>query len=276
MDKFAIREWYYWPCRAYSGAFNMAADHTLAQHRTRLLDRPLLRFFTWEPYCVSLGYHQNPEEVDQQKCRERGIDVVRRPTGGRAILHADELTYSVIYPAGEMEKSQFYRLVHLPFVHALQKMGIPAKFQASQPDFHQFYKTDKAAVCFAASAKYEVEIEGKKLIGSAQRVYPEAFLQHGSLLLGPDHEQLVDLLKLSPEKKEIMRRHIRQHTVHLRRFSEKVSAAELAENIRSSFAEIFGIRFIPLEEDRSLKKELDRIKDFHSFTSKSADTRAEL
>jgi len=265
VDKFRIRDWYWWPCQAYSGEFNMTADDILAQHWAHLLDRPILRFFTWEPYCVSLGYHQSVEEVNRTLCRERGIDVVRRPTGGRAILHADELTYSVVYPAGEMDKSEFYRLVHLPFVQALQKMGIPAEFQASQPDFHQFYKSDKSAVCFAASAKYEVEIEGKKLIGSAQRVYPGAFLQHGSLLLGPEHESLVDLLNLSEEKKEIMRRYIQRHTVHLRQYCEDVSAVQLAENIRNNFSEIFGIRFIPVEENKSLTEALERLKEDRSL-----------
>lgn len=272
MDKFAIREWYYWPCQAYSGAFNMAADHLLARRWANVVRQPVLRFFTWQPHCVSLGYHQNPAEVDERKCREAGIEVVRRPTGGRAILHADELTYSVVYPAGEMDKSRFYRLVHLPFVDALQRMGIPARFQPAQPDFHQFYKTDKAAVCFAASAKYEVEIEGKKLIGSAQRVYPEAFLQHGSLLLGPEHEQLVDLLNLPEEKKKTMRQYIREHTIHLRDYHRAVSAAELAKNIRESFARIFGIHFIPVVENTSLQEALKQISEIRSF--KPADIRA--
>ncbi|MFZ0392127.1 MAG: lipoate--protein ligase family protein [Calditrichia bacterium] len=243
MDNFEITGWYLWPCAPRSGAFNMAADHYLARQSGKLLDRPLLRFYTWQPWCISLGYHQKETELNLSRCREENIDVVRRPTGGRAILHAEELTYSVIYPFHHLEISDFYRLVHQPFVDALQPLGVPACFQEVQPDLRGLQRSDSGSACFAGSARHEVEAQGRKLIGSAQRVYEKAILQHGSLLLGPQHEQLADFLNLPPDKAEAVRRHIRQHTAHVRQYCPQATAGKLADRVRIKFEERFGIRF---------------------------------
>jgi lipoate-protein ligase A len=170
----------------------MAADHLLAHGMATVIDRPLLRFFTWNPCCISLGYHQQTSDINLPLCLQNRIDVVRRPTGGRAILHAEELTYSVVHPFNDRDAGQFYRMIHTPMVEALHALNIPAEFEPAQPDFRQIYRTDRAYVCFATSARYEVEIDGKKLIGSAQRIYEQAILQHGSILLGRQHESLID------------------------------------------------------------------------------------
>lgn len=236
----------------------MAADHFLARQTGQLLDRPLLRFFTWKPFCVSLGYHQNEAEVDIGACHRQEIDVVRRPTGGRAILHAQELTYSLIYPFKGMDVMNFYRLAHLPFVDALQELDIPAEYKPAQADFRTFYTSDHASVCFAASAKYEVEIHDKKVIGSAQRVYENAILQHGSLLLGPFHRKLVQLLNLPVEKSDKIARYVQQHTAHLWQYRHGITAGMLAEKVMLHFARRFGIRFIPLKENDGLTEAVHR------------------
>ncbi|UCE07533.1 MAG: lipoate--protein ligase family protein, partial [bacterium] len=197
MDRIDLKDWYIWPYQFYSGDYNMFIDHWLARYFEKILDKPILRFYGWHPPCISLGYHQNASDINQDFCESKSIDVVRRPTGGRAILHAQELTYSVIYPYRNLDISNFYRLIHIPFVLALQELGIHASFEPSQADFQKIYKTDRAFLCFATSAKYEVEIEGRKLIGSAQRVYEKAILQHGSVLLGPQHQKLVNFLNIS-------------------------------------------------------------------------------
>jgi len=254
--EFDHKAWYYWPCQAYPGAFSMAADHFLARGMGDFLDRPVLRFFTWEPYCISLGYHQKAGEIDLDKCRNENIDVVRRPTGGRAILHAEELTYSVIYPFQSLDVAEFYRLIHLPFVEALRNLGVPAQFKASQADFRTFYRSDNSSACFATSAKYEVEIDGKKLIGSAQRVYDKAILQHGSLLIGPFHQQLVDFLYLDKEKRERMRDYISEHTAHVWQYSPGLSAADLEENIQQQFTKAFDLDFLPIGENYALAEKI--------------------
>ena len=85
MDNFDIKQWYIWKNQPCSGAFNMQIDNFLAHQLNGVLDKPLLRFFTWDPSCISLGYHQKEYEINQELCRKVGYDVVRRPTGGRAI-----------------------------------------------------------------------------------------------------------------------------------------------------------------------------------------------
>jgi len=261
VDSFPIKDWLIWPCQSYSGTFNMEADHALAREMTKTLRQPLLRFFTWKPYCISLGYHQKPEEIDIDLCRQQDIDLVRRPTGGRAILHAEELTYSVVYPFEKIDVTNFYRLVHSPFVRALQDLGIGAEFEKTHADFRQFYKTEESQACFATSAQNEVEIAGKKLIGSAQRIYEKAILQHGSVLLGKKHEELVDFLKLSADSKERMREYIRNHTATIWDYSPGLKTGELSKKVQEQFEEIFGITFTPIHQNEELNSLLNSIRE---------------
>lgn len=230
----------------------MQLDHFLAREMSKQLDWPILRFFTWKPYCVSLGFHQDVSDIDQKLCANRGVDIVRRPTGGRAILHAEELTYSVIYPFDNLDVAEFYRLIHLPFVVALQEWGIPAEFQAAQADFRQIYKTDRAYLCFATSAQHEVEISGKKLIGSAQRVYNHAILQHGSILLGSAHLQLVDLLRVPAEQKKNIEQYLQNHTDYLWKYNADISAESLAEHFSRHFEKYFDLNFQLITENKKL------------------------
>jgi lipoate-protein ligase A len=258
MDNFFIKHWYIWQNHPYSGAFNMQIDHFLACQLNGVLDRPLLRFFTWDPYCISLGYHQKEDEINQELCDKVGYDIVRRPTGGRAILHAEELTYSVIYPFKGIEIVDSYRMIHLPFVSALCNLNIPAEFRATQVNLRNVYKTEKASLCFASSAKYEVEVKGKKIIGSAQRVYEHSILQHGSLLLGSKHEQIIDFINLSKEKKETLKKYIKNHTTYIWQYFENINSNELAQSIQLEFEKIFNITFTPIEENPELKETIDK------------------
>jgi lipoate-protein ligase A len=213
-----------------------------------------------------LGYHQKDKDVNQQLCLQQEIDVVRRPTGGRAILHADELTYSVIYPYQDLDISDFYRLMHIPFIQALQQMNVGASFEASQADFQAIYKTDRAFLCFASSAKYEVEISGKKLIGSAQRVYENAILQHGSVLLGSQHESLVDFLNLSDSRKNMMRQYIQDHTTHIRTYLKDIDAGQLAMAVQENFSSCFGINFSELEAQEIGHDNIEDLSDIQEFS----------
>ncbi len=258
MDEFKRKEWIIWPYQAFPGDFNMASDHFLARGMNSVLHYPILRFFAWKPYCISLGYHQIADDINRDLCRDKSIDVVRRPTGGRAILHAQELTYSVIYPLHTLDVESIYKLVHIPFVEALTELGVPAEFQASRPDFRSIYRTDRAAACFATSARYEVEAEGKKLVGSAQRIYENAVLQHGSILFGNYHESLTDYLKLDEEKRQTLSQYIRDHTSHIWKFNPNVTPASLARKIREKYEDTFSIRFTELQEHSGLLETLQK------------------
>jgi lipoate-protein ligase A len=149
----------------------------------------LWRFYAWSPPAVSLGRNQNPQEIDRDRCRADGVDVVVRPTGGRAVFHADELTYS-FFAATSLPNEVIYRMVHETIARALSKVGVEAEFCRSQPDFKARYASAESVPCFTASARYELQVAGRKIVGSAQRRTGDILLQHGSLPLSDRHRQI--------------------------------------------------------------------------------------
>lgn len=182
---------------AGSGRFNMELDMRLMQsladgsfRRTFGAGSCLWRFYSWTPAAVSLGRNQDVSEIDQERCRADGVDVVVRPTGGRAVFHADELTYSFFAETGHPNETM-YRMVHETIGRALEKAGVVPDFCRSQPDFRKRYATAEAVACFTASAKYELQVDGRKIVGSAQRRRGDAILQHGSMPLSPRHKEIV-------------------------------------------------------------------------------------
>jgi lipoate-protein ligase A len=177
------------------GATHMRRDaQWLAAHSPG--DPPVLRLYTWDPPAVSLGHMQDPAALlDLDACRAAGIDVVVRPTGGRAILHWEEVTYAIV--AG-IEDPHFG--TDLPTCHAvvgqclaagLAALGVAAEL--SRPALDPERRLLRQP-CFVSPGRAELLVRGRKLLGSAQRRTATAFLQHGSLLLGPAHERLVELL----------------------------------------------------------------------------------
>lgn len=181
--------------------------------------QPLLRLYAWKPWAVSLGANQRESDIDPALCADRGFAIVRRPTGGRAVLHANELTYCVVAPlANNQTAHSLYRDIHLLLLAALQTLGIrDMSFQKSQPDFRTLYTMPTSSLpCFASAARYELQWHGKKVVGSAQRRFGNVVLQHGSLLLGAGHEQLADVATLADgTARSAMRTKLREHTATL-------------------------------------------------------------
>jgi lipoate-protein ligase A len=180
------------------GAANMAIDEALMRSVAEDRSPPTLRFYGWAPPCVSVGYSQSVrKEVDLDRCRERGYTWVRRPTGGRAILHIDELTYSVVAPQGEARVAgdiiTSYRRLSLGLVEGLRTLhgGV---VQADRMDSDG--GLEKSAACFDVPSHYEVTAYGRKLVGSAQVRRNGVVLQHGALPLMGDVSRLVDVLAL--------------------------------------------------------------------------------
>ncbi|MBI4536048.1 MAG: lipoate--protein ligase family protein, partial [Ignavibacteriae bacterium] len=190
--------WQFVDTKENTGMFNMEFDEQCARTLLAGAGVPTLRLFRWKPWAVSIGFNQNIGEIDVEKCAALGIDVVRRPTGGRAILHAEELTYSVVMLAGRHSVLEIYNMISKALVNGLSLFGIEATLQRLQPNFAETYKHPSSIPCFTASARYEIELNGRKLVGSAQRRYRnderEVVLQHGSILTGPAHRRLADLL----------------------------------------------------------------------------------
>ena len=176
------------------GATNMALDEAILQARLQEIAPPTLRFFSWDPPTVSLGYGQGLDAaINVEACRQLGVGLVRRPTGGSAIYHDTferEVTYSVVARSGDFDGSgdllETYRWIGAGLTTGLRRLGVPAEMVPVRPSD----PSAMPAFCFARTGSYEVEVAGRKLVGSAQRRQSGAFLQHGSVLLGADVARL--------------------------------------------------------------------------------------
>ena len=181
-----------------SGAANMALDQAMAEAAAAGEAPPTLRLYRWQPPAVSLGRHQAIREIDQEAVLALGYDIVRRPTGGRAILHTDELTYAVTAAADEPRVSGSLMDAYLRLSNALlaglQRVGLEANKAAGDVRAGP----NVSAACFEVPSAYEITAHGRKLIGSAQSRRAGYVLQHGSLPLVGDIGRLIDVLKLDP------------------------------------------------------------------------------
>ncbi len=167
---------------------------------------PTLRLYAWDPPCLSLGYAQPISDVDLARLHAHGWDLVRRPTGGRAILHTDELTYAVIGPHSEPRLAggvlESYQVLATALLKALLRLSVPAESKGSNaiPSGNAY----PGAVCFEVPSNYEITVGGKKLLGSAQARRKEGVLQHGTLPLYGDLSRIVDVLEYpNGEKRSI-------------------------------------------------------------------------
>jgi lipoate-protein ligase A len=224
------------------GSFNMEFDLLLA--KSLKPDEVILRFYRWQPYCISLGANQSENSLKTDKIFSEGYDVVRRPTGGRAILHAEELTYSVVFPAQDISSlKELYREINLAIKKGLCFFDDKLKYvslEHNEPHFPSFYKNDRSAICFAVSSKNEINYEGKKLVGSAQRKMGEVILQHGSILCGDYHKKITDYLSLPEESLDEIRNEMNETTTDLQEILNKpVNIDELSCSIKKGFEDHF-------------------------------------
>lgn len=180
------------------GLYNMALDELLAGEVESGRLGAFVRLYGWRPPAVSLGRNQREDEVDAAACRRDGVDVVRRPTGGRAVFHRDELTYSLAarldHPVFGGSTMDAYRAIGRGLCRGLQALGVKAELARSSTKLGPGASVPNARSglspsCFAASGRYELAVGGRKIVGSAQRRYASSFLQQGSVLLvqGQDH-----------------------------------------------------------------------------------------
>jgi lipoate-protein ligase A len=184
------------------GAWNMAVDEAILEAVDNKLVPPTLRLYAWDPPCLSIGYAQSMMDVDIVRLEALGWDWVRRPTGGRAILHTDELTYSVIAPQSDPRVSggvlESYQRLSLALLTALRNLNIPAM---SLPNHMVNRNQEAGAVCFEIPSNYEIVVNEKKLIGSAQARRKNIVLQHGTLPLWGDLTRITKALTFSDEAK---------------------------------------------------------------------------
>lgn len=192
------------------GAWNMALDESILEHAQagRGESLPTLRLYAWDPACLSLGHAQPFTDVDMTRLKEHGWDVVRRATGGRAILHTDELTYSVIAPDDEPRLAgsvlESYNRLAQALLLAVKNLELPVEMKelvghVSAVPAGGNVTNPINPVCFEVPSAYEITVDGKKLIGSAQARKKEGVLQHGSLPLTGDLARICQTLVFENE-----------------------------------------------------------------------------
>jgi lipoate-protein ligase A len=228
------------------GPMNMAIDQAIMEAVAEERGPPTLRFYDWQPFCLSLGYTQPIAEVDQARLAARGWDLVRRITGGRAILHADELTYSVAVRAEDPivagDIVQSYRHLSTALLDGLRRLG--ATPQADKRAERS--GNNKGPVCFEVPSHYEITVNDKKLVGSAQVRKFGAVLQHGSLPLVGDITRICDALVFRDEtQRETIRARVVQRATNLERALGRVIVWEQAvEAMTTGFQETFDLNLI--------------------------------
>lgn len=195
-----IQEWRLLITEPSSGAWNMALDEAVLRHTADKKSPPTLRLFNWQPATLSLGFAQPISDVDFAALKSTGWGLVRRPTGGRAILHVDEITYSVTGPTDDPHLSgsllESYRKISLALLAGLAEINI----HAVNDKTYENQVSKNNPVCFETPSNYEITANGKKLIGSAQARKDGGLLQHGTLPLKGDITRVTRVLRFASER----------------------------------------------------------------------------
>jgi lipoate-protein ligase A len=239
-------------------ALNMALDEAILVHHIRGEVPPTLRVFRWSQPSISLGRFQNIErEIEQEVCRTRGVALVRRPTGGRAVYHRDEMTYSIVIgrrdgvPAGVVAA---YTFLARGLLAALQALGVQAEI--SDERVHK----NPSAACFASSTQADLTSNGYKLVGSAQVWRDESLLQQGSLPLDDRATEFFEMLRFpSEEARQKALALYREKTTPLHSFSPSASWEDTARAFQQGFSAALAANFFaeePLASEWELAQRL--------------------
>lgn len=235
-----------------SGAYNMVLDEVLLLRASRKETLPTLRLYSWDPPTLSLGYAQNWHEVNLEALDRLGWGLVRRPTGGRAILHTDELTYSVTapldHPVAQGTLLESYQRLSQALLNALRQLEIEAQADnLSKPSAQR----NTEPVCFEVPSNYEITFAGKKLVGSAQARKSGGMLQHGSLPLFGDLSRICQVLYYQNEAERtaaITRLNAHAGTV-LSLTQKRVSLQQAEKAFVAAFSSTLSIDFTISEPD---------------------------
>ncbi len=230
---------------ALPASLNMAIDEALLQLHAPGDSQPVLRFYQWSPPAVSLGYFQKLHAIDLSACRELGLDVVRRATGGRAVLHENDLTYSIVADCTRGIPSSLdaaYRLLCRGLIAGFRLLGVEA-----QPG-HEKAGSARSDICFAHAAVADIVHQGKKFVGSAQTWRGASFLQHGSIVLAPQENTWTAIIKRDSGSLESVREHLKSRTVSLQEIlGRAIDPGELKQALRAGMAEVLQIDLRPDE-----------------------------
>jgi lipoate-protein ligase A len=242
-----------------NGFINMAVDEAIMIAHKNGLVPPTIRFYQWSPPAVSLGYFQDlKKEINVKVCQDIGIDIVRRPTGGKAVLHDQELTYSFIIkendPLVNDSILETYKKISGGIIRGLSYLGIKAELVPlrGKLENHLLGRSDKArihhldfkSICFSVPSQYEVQVEGKKMVGSAQVRKGGVVLQHGSLLIKLEKDKLFSVFNFpSVQIREKLKSKFKATSLE-EILKRKIDFSELSNILPRGFEEEFGVRLV--------------------------------
>ena len=223
---------YFLPYGVYSGKYNMDKDEQLIEKAiNNRLTFPILRFYGWSPACVSLGRNQNDEHINKQFCKDNNIDIVRRITGGRALLHDNELTYSFICPASFLKNGESiiesYKEISSALALGFKKLGMEVEFPQN------VRAKTKFEYCMLLSTGADLSYLGKKIVGSAQFRKQGYILQHGSIMFDYEPMRIKNIFGEYPEDEKI---------AILNDILPDITVEELCNSIKSGVEEYFNIK----------------------------------
>jgi lipoyl(octanoyl) transferase len=258
--------WRLLPFQLFDAFDNMARDEAVFRVHGESEKSPTLRFYGWLKPTVSLGYFQNvSEEINVAYCARQGIDIVRRPTGGRAVLHEVELTYSVVaredHAFFSRDLLETYKVINACFMRGLSRLGIEAVMASEgRSPGHK----GPEAFCFSVPSQYELLVKGKKICGSAQLRSRGVFLQHGSLLIDFDPVKTWRVMSPRGEGSQKEMDAIRNSATSLvELLGRRIQPVEISRIMIMSFEEVFNISLVPGEltpEEEEKRKQLLREK----------------
>ena len=239
MNDYASTTWRLLRSAPADGATNMAIDEAILRGVAAALAPPTLRFYAWEPPSLSLGRAQPATDVDLQALQAAGFGLVRRPTGGKAILHVDELTYSVVVLEREPRVAggivDSYRRLSAGLIRGLERLGVANLAADRKADNHGL----EGPVCFEVPSDYEITAGGRKLAGSAQMRARGVVLQHGAVPLHGDITRICAVLAAHPDPARVRARATTVADASGRAVAWDAAADAMAE----SFAEALNLRF---------------------------------
>ncbi|EJO7107706.1 lipoate--protein ligase family protein [Staphylococcus pseudintermedius] len=247
--------WHFMNTGSHHPYYNMALDEALLNFVSRGEIDPVVRFYTWNPPTLSIGYFQRlSKEIDIEKVKEKGYGLVRRQTGGRGVLHDKELTYSVIVPEAHPDMPQTvteaYRVISGGLLEGFKSLGFDAHFAVPRSkEKREKLKQPRSSVCFDAPSWYELVVEGKKIAGSAQTRQKGVILQHGSILQDVDIDDLFDMFIFKNERlKAKMKEAFVEKAVAINDLSnETITLAQMEVAFKEGFKKALDIEFKPLE-----------------------------
>ena len=239
------------PFGSYEPAFNMALDSGLLAQCEDDPGAAFLRFYTWSPPALSIGYLEKESTIDVARAASRGVEVVRRPTGGRVVLHDQDLTYTMVVPRRGPNSEAIYIWISECILAGLSTLGADVELARGE-------RTGPAAPgrpCFLSAARHEIVSSGRKLVGSAQRLGRRAALQHGTIPLGRGYLGVVDFLACPDSERNRLRREMLLSTTCLdEALDSPADAASVAAVLENAFAARLGVDAVSMAADAAYRE----------------------